>query len=199
MQQNHPQPEISQNHMIRRLVSKFRKPSDATAATLLSSNTLQVPSAHLPTISGSVSIDIDPSSSSKPGDSSAGGGAGTKSGTSSLEGAHHQPMALPNIQRSLMGSKSRWSQLVASAAAGAGSTSGSTGATAKPAQSSSTAPTSNLRALLDIQGEDSNSANFNQNAEQSGGRRDGDDELDENYLRHGGKGHQALLATMEKG
>lgn len=174
MQQNQPQPEFSQDHIVRRLISRFRKPSDAGAISNLpaqagSSNTLQVPPAHLPTVSGQVSSSAD-------------------AGQSSAAGDHHQQQQqqLSGVQRSLAGKQSRWSQLVASAAAGAG-------AATKPSSQQQPA-VSSTRSLLDISQGDAH-AESGSNRSSADGR---DDEVDENYFRPGGKGHQALLDNMDK-
>lgn len=181
MQQNQPQPEFSQDHIVRRLISRFRKPSDAGAISSMSgqpssSNMLQVPPAHVPTVSGQVSS-----------------AAGDQQHASSSSGDHpqqqhqqHQPMA--GIQRSLAGKQSKWSQLVASAAAGAAS---------KPApasQQQQQPAVSSTRSLLDISHGDAH-AESSSNRSSADGR---DDEVDENYFRPGGKGHQALLDNMDK-
>lgn len=167
MQQNQPQPEFSQDHIVRRLISRFRKPSDAGAISNLpsqagSSNTLQVPPAHVPTVSGQVSSSADAGHSS---------------------GEHQQQLA--GVQRSLAGKQSRWSQLVASAAAGAASKTSS-----QPQQPA----VSSTRSLLDISHGDPH-AESGSNRSSADGR---DDEVDENYFRPGGKGHQALLDNMDK-
>lgn len=188
MQQNQPQPEFSQDHIVRRLISKFRKPSDAGTiglpSTGASSNTLQVPAAthgggpaSVPTISGLLS------------DS-----AGTSGSTQAEPGP---APAATGLHGSLATKQSRWSQLVASAAAGAASKSGSS-ASHGPAASSSRSgdlagPSSSTRALLDIQRPDG--AESSSNRSSADGR---DDEVDENYFRPGGKGHQALLDNMDK-
>lgn len=186
MQQHQPQPEFSQDHIVRRLISKFRKPSDAGAIGGLtatgSSNTLQVPQAHhtIPTVSGQLSS-ADSGQASSDGKSSDGSGLGAAS----------------SAIRSLAGKQSRWSQLVASAAAGAAS---KAGATSQPASGSSGAgqqqhpPVSSTRSLLDISHAEVH-AESSSNRSSADGR---DDEVDENYFRPGGKGHQALLDNMDK-
>lgn len=189
MQQNQPQPEFSQDHIVRRLISKFRKPSDAgtigLAGSAGTSNTLQVPAvthggpASVPTISGLL------------GDSSSATGGGGTSGTGELAMAASST-GLPGIQRSLAGKQSRWSQLVASAAAGAASKSGATGSSGGAPKSG--AGGSSTRSLLDIQRSDG-TGESSSNRSSADGR---DDEVDENYFRPGGKGHQALLDNMDK-
>lgn len=183
MQQNQPQPELSQDHIVRRLISKFRKPSDAGAIGLpavssSSSNLLQVPSQSisfgggggLPTISGQLTGE------QQHGDSA---------------GSPPQPPSQPSAaQRSLAAKQSRWSQLMASAAAGA---------QPKPAAQPA-APLSSTRSLLEI-GVPSQHEHLEAAHESSSNRSsaDGrDDEVDENYFRPGGKGHQALLDNMDK-
>lgn len=204
MQQHQPQLELGQDHIVRRLISKFRKPSDAGAigslATAGSSNLLQVPPAQhgggsggahpgqVPTISGQL----------------AEGSASESAGPSATPAA-----AASSIARTLAGKQSRWSQLVASAAAGAAGSRGaaptaaSGGGSAQATGSSTTSqaggsgqqPVSATRSLLDItdrmtMGGESSSARSS-----ADGR---DDEVDENYFRPGGKGHQALLDNMDK-
>lgn len=183
MQQNQPQQEFSQDHIVRRLISKFRKPSDAGAIALQplggSGNTLQVPPAHgapnIPTISGQVAAGLAGDPKTAAGEGGGGGGAqaaGSRAATSS-------------IARSLAG-KSRWSQLVASAAAGAASAT-------RPAAPSGPAPTG--RQLLDVDSTQMSGESSSNRSSADGGR---DDEVDENYFRPGGKGHQALLDNMDK-
>lgn len=185
MQQNQPQQEFSQDHIVRRLISKFRKPSDASAIGLPaggSSNLLQVPQAQhggVPTVSGlvsSVSFDGD----TKPSD------------------GHQQALsAVSTIQRSMAGKQSRWSQLVASAAAGAASKGSAAPATQTGTGGSGTSggqQVSSTRSLLDISHGDAHGESSS-NRSSADGR---DDEVDENYFRPGGKGHQALLDNMDK-
>lgn len=206
MQQNQPQPEFSQDHIVRRLISKFRKPSDAGAIGGLpaigSSNTLQVPQAQhgLPTVSGTLSFSGDS------GQASSDGGAGKSSDGSSVQLTGGASSAI----RSLAGKQSRWSALVASAAAGAASKASSGGVTGTTSAGGATTsgghsssgqhhlgqqhPVSSTRSLLDI-------SHPEQHGESSSNRSsaDGrDDEVDENYFRPGGKGHQALLDNMDK-
>lgn len=202
MQQNQPQPEYSQDHIVRRLISKFRKPSDAGAIGLPaagSSNLLQVPQpTHgLPTISGQVQA---ATSGGEGGTSGGASGTGAESGTGQAGGAGGSS-AMAVLQRSLAGKQSRWSQLVASAAAGAGAKSspsaGATSSTGGGATSSSGGhhqPVSSTRSLLDI-GSDVPGGESSSNRSSADGR---DDEVDENYFRPGGKGHQALLDNMDK-
>lgn len=198
MQQNQPQQEFSQDHIVRRLISKFRKPSDAGTMGLQpgsgSGNTLQVPQAQpggagLPTISGALAA----SSSADSGHSTAtsAGGAGTSGGAGGEGGAR---AAGSSIARSLAGKQSRWSQLVASAAAGAagagkGST-GQAGAGSKQLLDVARRPAAGADGQPQISGDSSS------NRSSADGCRD--DEVDENYFRPGGKGHQALLDNMDK-
>lgn len=207
MQQQQPQQEFSQDHIVRRLISKFRKPSDAGAIGALgpsgSGNTLQVPPmthGPVPTISGALEALGERPAAGEPA-------AGSLAGS--------------GLARSLAGKQSRWSQLVASAAAGAagsraapsGSGAGTTATTTTTtttaaAAGAGTATTggrageqqpaiSSTRSLLDIA-----PGSGAQQADSGGSNRssaDGrDDEVDENYFRPGGKGHQALLDNMDR-
>jgi len=180
MQQHQPQPEFSQDHIVRRLIAKIRKPSDAGPISGAgsrpagSSNTLQVPQQQLglPTISGQLSS----------------ADSGTSS-TGAPEGAAGAPTSGGPAASMVQKKQSRWSQMVASAAAGAAGSKqtkvlkvGGGGAGA---------------------GEQQDAAGLQQAADQSSSNRssaDGgrDDEVDENYFRPGGKGHQALLDNMDK-
>ncbi|KAG9508636.1 Potassium voltage-gated channel protein eag, partial [Fragariocoptes setiger] len=204
MQQQHPQPEISQDHIVRRLISRFRKPSDATAASVGgTSNTLQVPQITQGGVHGG-QHDVEAGSDTGGGDSGA------------------QQTALPSISRSLMGSKSRWSQLVASAAAGAAnaraSSTGSAasgrpgsgasrssdqkderkddtaGATGPSTVVTSTAPASATSATRT----DSHSPSASSMGVGASSVTDPcDDDMDD-FLSPGGKGHQAILEDMER-
>lgn len=188
MQQNQPQPEFSQDHIVRRLISKFRKPSDAGAIGAIGqsagSNLLQVPQAQhgpqVPTISGQVAAAQDGATDqSEPGAPGAGGGG--------------------VVARSLAGKQSRWSQLVASAAAGAASSKAAAGhsaVAAGPGGQHHQQPVSSTRSLLDISHPDGQQAGESSSNRSSADGRD--DEVDENYFRPGGKGHQALLDNMDK-
>lgn len=206
MQQNQPQPEFSQDHIVRRLISKFRKPSDAGAIGGLpatgSSNTLQVPHPQhgLPTVSGTLSFSGDSGQASSDGATASGAGSGKSSDGSGV----HSTSGASSAIRSLAGKQSRWSALVASAAAGAASkassgagasgTTSSTGGAGAGSHSGQQHPVSSTRSLLDI-------SHPEQHGESSSNRSsaDGrDDEVDENYFRPGGKGHQALLDNMDK-
>lgn len=212
MQQHQPQPEFSQDHIVRRLISKFRKPSDAGAIGGLtatgSSNTLQVPQAQhggLPTVSGALSL----SAATGDGSGKASGDgktSGDGSGGGIQLGGGTSASGSTSAIRSLAGKQSRWSALVASAAAGAaskasggggGATSGG-GATHGGGSGGSSSgqqhPVSSTRSLLDIShGEQHGESSSNRSS--ADGR---DDEVDENYFRPGGKGHQALLDNMDK-
>lgn len=178
---------------MRRLISKFRKPSDAgtigLAGSAASSNTLQVPAvthggpASVPTISGLLG-------DSGSGTSGAASGGGSQAGTGeSVAGS----TGMASIQRSLAGKQSRWSQLVASAAAGAASKPGVAPGVASSTKGGPAAGSSSGRSLLDIQRSDGGESSSNRSS--ADGR---DDEVDENYFRPGGKGHQALLDNMDK-
>jgi len=198
MQQNQPQPEFSQDHIVRRLISKFRKPSDAGTVGLSpatgSSNLLQVPHPQhgIPTVSGQLSS-IDSGQSSGWTSAGEGGGARPSDGASAA-------VAAPSVQRSLAGKQSRWSQLVASAAAGASSAKSAApvqvGQAGQQQQQQRPPRISSTRSLLDVNqtGADSH-AESSSNRSSADGR---DDEVDENYFRPGGKGHQALLDNMDK-
>lgn len=184
MQQHQPQQEFSQDHIVRRLIAKIRKPSDAGAIGgmrgLGSSHTLQVPQQQiggLPTISGQLPA-------AEGGTQSGAGSEGSAAGASSsiFGGA----TGGSSIARSLAGKQSRWSQLVASAAAGAAS-SRQAAPKKQPAESRPSAAGAH-----DSQPADQSSSN---RSSADGGR---DDEVDENYFRPGGKGHQALLDNMDK-
>lgn len=214
MQQNQPQPEFSQDHIVRRLISKFRKPSDASAigvpAPGSSSNLLQVPQpghgSSLPTISGALAAESGLSTSGGGGDrASAGGDSRSSEGSSTQSQAHTAPAAptagssgggsgAPSIVRALaQGKQSRWSALVASAAAGAGAP--SRPATQQVAASTSAAAAQQRSHLLDIAQTSGDAQESSSNRSSADGR---DDEVDENYFRPGGKGHQALLDNMDK-
>lgn len=217
MQQNQPQPEYSQDHIVRRLISKFRKPSDAGAIGLpslsSSSNLLQVPAqtvgappppgtSGVPTISGQLSASTE-SADSVPGTLTGQPAASNPTPTA----IPTQPIISGALQRSLAGKQSRWSQLVASAAAGASGAASAKAPSQQAGASSSTqqqqqqpstshAAVSSTRSLLDITHHDPNSApESSSNRSSADGR---DDEVDENYFRPGGKGHQALLDNMDK-
>lgn len=199
MQQNQPQPEFSQDHIVRRLISKFRKPSDAGAIGLQlmgSSNTLQVPQpSHgpIPTVSGTLASG---GSIDQPTPSTSGGEGGTSTGGVGASGGSAGPPTTSGGGstglRSLAGKQSRWSQLVASAAAGASGGAKPATATAASAGGSGGA-VSSTRSLLDIQSDPHGESSSNRSS--ADGR---DDEMDENYFRPGGKGHQALLDNMDK-
>lgn len=183
MQQNQPPQEFSQDHIVRRLISKFRKPSDAgvSLASLAptSSQTLQVPT-HAKAICGAETDTQAPTSAT----------ANTPAATSSTTG---QPST---TMRSLAAGRGRWSQLVASAAAGAGAGASALSSFHTTPTSHSSQPTTQLsatRALLDIGAEQTET---NSMRSSSDGRCD--DEMDENYFKPGGKGHQALLDNMDK-
>ena len=200
MQQNQPQQEFSQDHIVRRLISKFRKPSDAGAIGGLqgpgggSSNTLQVPLVHPGGAGGSQVATI----SGQLGGGGGGGGAtSTDSGHSSAgaasgSGAEGGARISSSIARTLAGKQSRWSQLVVSAAAGAagGVASAAAAAGTKSAQLLDVA----RKGAAGTDGQPSGESSSNRSSA-DGGR---DDEMDENYFRPGGKGHQALLDNMDK-
>lgn len=209
MQQNQPQPEYSQDHIVRRLISKFRKPSDAGAIGLPgtgsgSSNLLQVPQpTHgLPTISGQLAASSTAAAGGEGTSGTGQAGAADPAG-SGMQHAATGASAIAGLQRSLAGKQSRWSQLVASAAAGAGAKSSTSQATGASGAGSSAAgssaaghhqPVSSTRSLLDIS-TDLPGGESSSNRSSADGR---DDEVDENYFRPGGKGHQALLDNMDK-
>lgn len=185
MQQNQPQQEFSQDHIVRRLISKFRKPSDAVTIGLPppggSSNLLQVPQpthGPLPTVSGQLAAGSS-DSGHQSGDSASAGQQATSGGSASSTASGRAGL--------LASKQSRWSQLVASAAAGAASKSPAAGAQTGQALSST-------RSLLDIT-PDPHGGESSSNRSSADGR---DDEMDENYFRPGGKGHQALLDNMDK-
>lgn len=171
MQQNQPPQEFGQDHIVRRLISKFRKPSDASAIGLPSSFASSGATGGLATEAGQTSD----------------GGAGSSRDGQSTGGG--QPVASVK--------QSRWSALAASAAAGAagvraGASSRVAAATGASggSQSASGAPKSSLLSAASLHmGSSSSNVSFADVR---------DEENDENYFRPGGKGHQALLETMEK-
>lgn len=229
MQQNQPQPEFGQDHIVRRLISKFRKPSDASAIGIpptlsgLSNNSLQVPSGE-PLVGLSAADLVS-------GQSSAAGGG---SASSSVAGgnAHHSldhatgPSAHPilSTQSSIVGKlatkQNRWSQLVATAAAGAA---------AKQHQQATTGPVVAAAATsaklqhqlsgsgahhLDLgglgeharAGSSAESAAGATGSNRSSSDKDirpapmgpNEDDIDENYFKAGGRGHQTILDNMDK-
>lgn len=221
MQQHQPQPEFGQDHIVRRLLSKFRKPSDASAIGLPAS------------ISGGAGTMT--SQGAGPSDGlalsagdlarGAGGGGASGSSTSELDG-HSRAPGLPSVAgppvssvaARLATNQNRWSQLVASAAAGASKqqATGSTTMTsikpqAAPAQSTSgplleaggaksTSDTQHQpRAGSSSAGDSAQTgAGSNRSSSEKELCRTADDEMDENYFRSGGRGHQTILENMEK-
>lgn len=226
MNKNQPQQEFSQDHIVRRLISKFRKPSDAASSlaglqavsastgTMQNSgsragsassqrqalgSTLQVPGKVAGTTPATTGAGLQSTNASPATDST------RKTGQPLSTGSSTGLQVVTPSPRSQTESKSRWAQMVASAGAGCG----------KPAQASSlsvgvspaagtpsrkqppsSAPMSTTRALLDVNS--TGSAVNNSNLQQSPTDGQLDDELDENYFRPGGKGHQALLDNMDK-
>lgn len=195
MQQNQPQPEFGQDHIVRRLISKFRKPSDASAigvpASISSaSNTLQVPgSSQLGGQMASVGHDGLALSAAEL----------TKSTSSEGEPAQSQPaLPMPSIAARLATKQSRWSQLVASAAASA-ATKPAAAATSAASGSQVKGPTtgadSEAKTSASIGGD---SGGSNRSSADKDQRAPLEDDIDENYFRAGGRGHQTILENMER-
>lgn len=187
MQQNQPQPEFGQDHIVRRLISKFRKPSDASAigvpASLSASNTLQVPGSGQ---SGS--------SSQAPGHHDGvtlSAAELVKSGSSDGETGSSGQITAPQVATvpRFPTKQSRWSALVASAAAGAAS---------KP-QTSAAGSTEKSHGSGDTDApKASESGGSNRSSMDRDPRGPGDEDLSDSYLRSGGRGHSSILDSMER-
>lgn len=184
MQQNQPQPEFGQDHIVRRLISKFRKPSDASAigvpASISASNTLQVPGSG----SGHDGVTLSAAELARTGS--------TDGDSQSAQQIPTQPQS-SSIAARLATKQSRWSQLVATAAANAGS---------KPVVAPVAAGGSHSRASSAGETSDqklaaSESAGSARSSAEKEPKASGDEDM-EDYFRAGGKGHQTILENMEK-
>lgn len=243
MQQNQPQPEFGQDHIVRRLISKFRKPSDASAIGIpstfsgLSNNSLQVPGGGGEGLASLSAADL-----------ASGQASGGGSGSSSLAGGGDHgggPSTNPLLttQSSIAGKlatkQNRWSQLVATAAAGAAAKQQQQQSQSHSSAATTTAPTTtstNITTASKLQHQLSGSGGHHldlghhagdhhgtragSSAESTAGGATGsnrsssdkdirsnraiqgpsqvDDDIDENYFKAGGRGHQTILDNMDK-